>query len=66
MTHKKRDTIRYRAFGKTGFHCTCGAAVNPCKETLLRKASETTVHAAGFGTKVRGLRPSDTFHGVYR
>ena len=28
------------------------------KETLLRKASETGVHAAGFGTRVGGLRPS--------
>ena len=27
---------------------------------MLRKGSETTVHAAGFGLAIRGLRPSDT------
>ena len=37
-----------------------------CKETLLRKASEPSAHVAGFGTRVGGLRPSDTTYGVYR
>ena len=27
---------------------------------MLRKGSETAVHAAGFGLAIRGLRPSDT------
>ena len=35
-----------------------------CKETLLRKASEADAHVVSFGTKVRGLRPSDTSYGV--
>jgi len=30
------------------------------RNPLLRKDSETAVHAAGFGLAVRGLRPSDT------
>ncbi|MCI5955934.1 MAG: hypothetical protein MRZ54_03010, partial [Clostridiales bacterium] len=34
---------------ETGFTCACGAAGEPCKETLLRKASEPTAHVAGFG-----------------
>jgi len=37
-----------------------------CKEALLRKASEPTAHVAGFGTIVRGQRPSDTSQKVYR
>ena len=51
---------------KTGFHCTFGAAVKTCKETLLRKASDLTAHVAEVGLKVRGLRPSDTSQWVYR
>ena len=30
-----------------------------CKETLLRKASESTAHVAGFGIQLGGLRPSE-------
>ncbi|MBO5502185.1 MAG: hypothetical protein J6A48_09210, partial [Clostridia bacterium] len=30
---------------------------------LLRKGSETTVHAAGFGLTIGGLRPSNTSMG---
>ena len=29
------------------------------KETLLRKASESTAHVAGFGMQLGGLRPSE-------
>ncbi len=32
---------------------------------LLRKAAETDVHAAGFGTKIGGLRPSDASQGFF-
>ena len=32
---------------------------------MLRKGSETTVHAAGFGLAIRGLRPSDTSEGFF-
>ena len=35
-------------------------AANGDRNPLLRKGSETAVHAAGFGLTVRGLRPSDT------
>jgi len=45
---------------RTGFHCTFGAAVKTCKETLLRKASDLTAHVAEVGLTVGGLRPSDT------
>ena len=45
---------------ETGFHCTKGAVVKTCKETLLRKATEPTAHVAGLGIRVGGLRPSDT------
>ena len=38
----------------------CGAAGKTCRETLLRKASESTAHAAGFGIQLGGLRPSET------
>ena len=34
------------------------------KETLLRKASETGVHAAGFGIRLGGLRPSEPPRGL--
>ncbi|MBQ7867673.1 MAG: hypothetical protein IJ354_05955, partial [Clostridia bacterium] len=47
-------------------HCTFGAAVKTCKETLLRKASDLTAHVAEVGLTVRGLRPSDTSQWVYR
>ena len=32
---------------------------------LLRKATETDVHAAGFGIKIGGLRPSDASQGLF-
>ncbi len=35
-------------------------AANGDRNPLLRKGSETTVYAAGFGLIIRGLRPSDT------
>ena len=38
----------------------CGAAGETCRETLLRKASESTAHAAGFGIQLGGLWPSET------
>ncbi len=43
---------------KTRFPCAFGAAGETCKETLLRKASESTAHVAGFGIPFGGLRPS--------
>jgi len=36
------------------------AAANTVRKSLLRKDSEPTAHVAGFGTRVGGLRPSDT------
>ena len=51
---------------ETGFPCTLGAAGKTCKETLLRKASEADAHVVSFGTRVGGLRPSDTTYQVYR
>ena len=42
---------------ETGFTCACGAAGEPCKETLLRKASEPTAHVAGFGLQSEGCGP---------
>ena len=60
-------TVEKAPFGifsaETDFSCICGAGGEICKETLLRKASEPTAHVAGFGTRVGGLRPSDTSHG---
>ena len=44
---------------KTHFPCAFGAAGETCKETLLRKASESTAHVAGFGIQLGGLRPSE-------
>ena len=44
---------------RTRFPCACGAAGETCKETLLRKASESTAHVAGFGIQLGGLRPSE-------
>ena len=44
---------------KTRFPCAFGAAGETCKETLLRKASESTAHVAGFGIQLGGLRPSE-------
>ncbi|MCI5957215.1 MAG: hypothetical protein MRZ54_09545, partial [Clostridiales bacterium] len=41
---------------ETGFTCACGAAGEPCKETLLRKASEPTAHVAGFGLQSEGTQ----------
>ena len=44
---------------KTRFPCAFGAAGETCKETLRRKASESTAHVAGFGIPFGGLRPSE-------
>jgi len=43
-------------------HAASGTA-NGVRKALLRKAAEPTAHVAGFGTRVRGLRPSDTSQG---
>ena len=32
---------------------------------MLRKAAETDVHAAGFGTKIGGPQPSDASQGFF-
>ena len=37
-----------------------GRAAKSVRKALLGKAAETDVHAAGFGSKIGGLRPSDT------
>ena len=50
---------------KTRFPCACGAAGETCKETLLRKASESTAHVAGFGIQLGGLWPSEPFKRVF-
>jgi len=41
------------------WHAASGTA-NGVRKALLRKAAEPTAHVAGFGTRVRGLRPSNT------
>ena len=48
------------------FACSPAArrAVKSVRKALLRKAAETGVHAAGFGMKIGGLRPSDASRGV--
>jgi len=51
---------------ETVFPCAKGAAGENGKETLLRKASEADAHVVSFGTRVGGLRPSDTSHRVYQ
>jgi len=43
-------------------HAASGTA-NGVRKALLRKAAEPTAHVAEFGTRVRGLRPSDTSQG---
>ena len=49
------EKARYAIFSaETGFTCAYGAAGEPCKETLLRKASEPTAHVAGFGLQSEG------------
>ena len=55
---KKSASAAFSA--KTRFPCACGVAGETCKETLLRKASESTAHVAGFGIQLGGLRPSET------
>jgi len=49
-------------FAETVFPCAKGAAGENGKETLLCKASEADAHVVSFGTRVGGLRPSDTSH----
>ena len=39
---------------ETGVTCACSAAGEPCKGTLLCKASEPTAHVAGFGLQSEG------------
>ena len=43
---------------RTRFPCASGAAGETCKETLLRKASESTAHVAGFGFHSEGTEGS--------
>ena len=47
------------------FACSPAArrAAKSVRKALLRKAAETDVHAAVFGMKIGGLRPSDTSQG---
>ena len=40
-------------------------AAKSVRKALLRKAAETDVHAAGFGPKIGGLRPSDASQGFF-
>ena len=40
-------------------------AAKSVRKALLRKTAETDVHAAGFGTKIGGLRPSDASQGFF-
>ncbi len=47
-------------FAPFAYEPTARRAANADRNPLLRKGSETTVHAAGFGLTIRGLRPSDT------
>jgi len=35
-------------------------AANGVRKALLRKATEPTAHVAGLGTRIGGLRPSNT------
>ena len=44
---------------RTRFPCAFSAAGETRRETLLRKASESTAHVAGFGIQLGGLRPSE-------
>ena len=57
LVEKSQPAAAFSA--KTRFPCACGAAGETCKETLLRKASESTAHVAGFGIQLGGLRPSE-------
>ena len=49
----KQDPVSYTQL----FPGACGAAGETRRETLLRKASESTAHVAGFGMQLGGLRP---------
>ena len=52
---------------KALFACSPAArrAAKSVRKALLCKAAETDVHAAGFGMKIGGLRPSDASHGFF-
>jgi len=52
-------------FAPFAYEPTARRAANGDRNPLLRKGSETTVHAAGFGVAIRGLRPSDTSEGFF-
>ncbi|MBR5546649.1 MAG: hypothetical protein IKU70_06680, partial [Clostridia bacterium] len=45
---------------------TARRAANGVRKALLRKASEADAHVVSFGTRVGGLRPSDSSQWVYR
>lgn len=46
-------------FAPFAYEPTTPRAASGDRNPLLREGSETTVHAAGFGLAVRGLRPSN-------
>ena len=55
---KARQTAIFCAV-KRSLPAICGSPGGK-ERALLRKAAETNVHAAGFGIKIGGIRPSDT------
>jgi len=62
------EKARCAIFSAEGLHrlptrLTARRAANGVRKALLRKAAEPTAHVAGFGTRIRGLRPSDTSQG---
>jgi len=50
---------------RKGFPCACGTAGEACKKALLRKASVSDAHVVRNGTRVGGLRPSNTSQGFF-
>ena len=50
---------------RTRFPCACGAAGETRRETLLRKASESTAHVAGFGFHSEGCGPPNLPNGFF-
>ena len=50
---KARLTAIFSAGGITRFSCAFGAAGETCKETLLRKASESTAHVSEAGRPLK-------------
>ena len=50
---------------RTRFPCAFGAAGETRRETLLRKASESTAHVAGFGFHSEGCGPPNLSEGFW-